>query len=106
MEDARMHCAIKWGATLSLTAALAFLPGLASAGLSGVVNINTATLEQLEMLPQVGEARAKAIMQHRKAHGPFKSVGDLVQVSGIGDKALESIRKYCVLEGRTTAKLE
>ncbi len=102
-----MHCAIKRGATLSLVAALAFLPALdAVGGLSGVVNINTATLEQLEMLPQVGEARARAIMEHRKAHGPFKSVGELVQVTGIGEKALGSIRKYCVLEGRTTAKLE
>jgi len=82
-----MHCAIKRGAALSLAAALAFLPALnALGGLSGVVNINTATVGQLEL--------------------PFSSVGELTRVSGIGDKALESMRKHCVLEGRTTAKLE
>ena len=102
-----MHCAIKRGATLSLAAALAILPALnAWGGLSGVVNINTATADQLEMLPNVGETRAQAIVEHRKAYGPFKRVGELTQVSGIGDKALESMRKHCVLEGRTTAKLE
>ncbi len=102
-----MHCAIKRGAALSLAAALAFLPALnALGGLSGVVNINTATADQLEMLPQVGEARARAIIEHRKEHGPFSSVGELTLVAGIGDKALESMRQHCVLEGRTTAKLE
>lgn len=102
-----MHCAIKRGATLSLAAALAFLPALSAfGGLTGVVNINTATAEQLQMLPNVGETRARAIVEHRKTNGPFKSVGELTQVSGIGDKALESMRRHCVLEGRTTAKLE
>jgi competence protein ComEA len=106
MEDARMHCAIKWGVTLSLAAALAFLPAQVWAGITGVVNVNTANSEQLQLLPNVGGARAQAIVEHRKAHGPFKSVSELTQVSGIGDKALESMRKHCVLEGRTTARRE
>ena len=102
-----MHCAIKRGAALSLAAALAFLPALSAlGGLTGVVNINTATTDQLQMLPNVGESRARAIVEHRKTNGPFKKVDELTEVSGIGEKALESMQGHCVLEGRTTAKLE
>lgn len=73
--------------------------------LVGVVNVNTATPEQLELLPGVGPARARAIIEHRKEHGPFAEVEDLRQISGIGEKALERIRPHCTLRGKTTARL-
>lgn len=73
--------------------------------LSGVVNVNLANAEELALLPGVGPARAAAIIAHRKQHGPFKRVDDLLQVSGIGEKALARIKPHCVLEGKTTAKL-
>lgn len=59
---------------------------------SGLVNINTATAEELETLPGVGESTAKTIVQDREEHGAFSSKEDLMRVSGIGEK------KYAKLE--------
>jgi len=101
-----MNCAIVRGTALSFAATLAFVPALAMGGLKGVVNINTATVEQLELLPNVGAVRARAIVEHRKEHGPFKSVEELEAVSGIGEKALGEIGRHCVLKGQTTAQRE
>jgi competence protein ComEA len=95
----------------SRAAALAALVLLAATALaqttslSGVVNVNLATAEQLELLPGVGPARAAAIIAHRKQQGPFKRIDDLLQVSGIGEKALARMKTHCVVEGKTTAKL-
>ncbi len=101
-----------------LAAALLMLPAvMASAGsqksgptpqtrLVGVVNINTADNEALELLPGIGPTRARAIIEYRKERGPFRSVNKLVDVSGIGERALERIRPHCVLKGKTTAELK
>lgn len=59
---------------------------------SGKVNINTADAAELETLSGVGEVLAQRIIDYREEHGPFKSVDDLVDVSGIGDATLEEIR--------------
>jgi competence protein ComEA len=72
--------------------------------LVGVVNINTATPEQLELLPGIGPAKALAIVEDRKAHGPFERVDDLVRVSGIGEQALLRLRAHVVVRGKTTAR--
>jgi competence protein ComEA len=56
------------------------------------VNINTATLDQLESLPGIGPALGQRIIDYRQQHGPFKSVNDLTNVSGIGDKRLADLR--------------
>ncbi len=69
----------------------------------GVVNVNTAGLEELQSLPGVGEARARAILDARKSRGGFKRVEDLLEVKGIGRSALERMRPFVTLEGRTTA---
>ena len=58
----------------------------------GLVNVNTATATELEELPGVGEVIAQAIVDYRTENGPFTSVDQLVDVSGIGDATLESIR--------------
>jgi competence protein ComEA len=73
--------------------------------LVGVVNVNTATTEQLQLLPGIGPARATGILEHRKTHKGFKRVEDLTQVSGIGERALERIRPHISVAGKTTAKL-
>jgi comEA protein len=73
-------------------------------GLSGLVNINTATAEELQLLPGIGEARAKAVIALRKQNGGFKSVDELVQVKGIGATALERLRPYVRTQGKTTAR--
>ncbi|MBY6085194.1 helix-hairpin-helix domain-containing protein [Priestia flexa] len=59
---------------------------------SGVVNLNTATLEDLQTLNGIGPSKAQAILTYREENGPFKTVEDLLQVSGIGEKSLEKIK--------------
>ncbi|MDY6951921.1 MAG: ComEA family DNA-binding protein [Thermodesulfobacteriota bacterium] len=56
----------------------------------GKININTASVEELTQLKGVGEKYAEAIVQFRKAHGPFKHVEDIVKVPGIGSKTFET----------------
>lgn len=57
----------------------------------GTVNINTATLEELQTIKGIGKKKAEAILQYRKEHGAFRTKEDLLQVNGIGKKALEAI---------------
>jgi competence protein ComEA len=68
-------------------------PAAGGAPASGLVNVNTATATELEELPGIGEVLAQRILDHRTANGPFTSVDQLVDVSGIGDAILESIRE-------------
>lgn len=68
----------------------------------GVVNVNTATVEQLTRLPGVGESRAKAIVALRQKRGSFRKVDDLTAVRGIGDASMAKLRPFLALEGRTT----
>jgi competence protein ComEA len=69
---------------------------------AGVVNINTASSEQLQLLPRVGPALASRIIEFREANGPFGSVGELVAVKGIGENSLEKLEPYVITEGATT----
>jgi competence protein ComEA len=63
----------------------------------GKVAINRATAKQLESLPGIGPALAERIVEYRQAHGPFKSVDELLNVRGIGKKKLEALRPYVKL---------
>jgi competence protein ComEA len=74
--------------------------------LQGVVNVNTASVEELQLLPGVGEARARAIVDLRKQRGGLKSLDDLRDVKGIGDSSLERLRPHVAFDGKTTAHLE
>ena len=58
----------------------------------GRLDLNSATAEQLRGLPSIGEVRAQAIVSFREARGPFASVEDLTQVSGIGMETLAAVR--------------
>ena len=62
-------------------------PALAADG--GKVNINTASVEELTQLDKVGSKTAERIVAYRNANGPFKTVDDLKNVKGVGDKILE-----------------
>jgi len=69
---------------------------------AGVVNINTADVTQLQLLPRVGQKAAQRIIDYRSAHGPFQKATDLMQVKGFGAKSYEQLSAYIVLEGKTT----
>jgi competence ComEA-like helix-hairpin-helix protein len=92
--------------TLLLLLGLGFAgsPVLAADGgdLSGVVNVNTATAEQLMLLPGIGEAKARAILGRRKEQGAFKGVDELLEVKGIGAAALDRIRPFVTTQGKTS----
>lgn len=75
------------GAATGATAA----SGSASAG--SLVNVNTASVTELDTLPGVGEVIAQRIVDYRTANGPFSSVDQLIEVSGIGESTLESMRE-------------
>lgn len=57
-----------------------------------IVNINTATLEELKTLNGVGDSKAKSIIEYREQSGGFKSKEDVKNVTGIGDKMFEKIK--------------
>jgi len=64
---------------------------------NGKININNASLEQLETLPGIGEVKGNAIIQYRKGHGLFKNIHDITRVSGIGEKTFEKIKDLIVI---------
>jgi competence protein ComEA len=70
----------------------------------GVVNVNTASSEQLQLLPRIGPALAERIINFRELNGPFKAAEELVAVKGIGERSLENLKPYVVTEGETTLK--
>jgi len=72
------------GLSLSLASLAAF---------AAQVNLNTATAAQLETLNGIGAAKAEAIVAYRGEHGSFKSVDELADVKGIGDKTVEKNRE-------------
>ncbi|MCX7169124.1 MAG: ComEA family DNA-binding protein [Proteobacteria bacterium] len=67
------------------------------------VNINTAAEAELDKLPGVGPAKAKAIVEDRKKNGPFKTVDDLKRVKGIGDKNFEKLKSEITVDGAGAA---
>lgn len=58
----------------------------------GLVNINTATVEELKSLPGIGEVKAKAILSYRERVGTFSSIEDIMNVAGIKANSFEQIR--------------
>ena len=73
----------------------------ASPSPAGVVNLNEANADELERLPGIGPAKARAIVEHRRSH-PFHRLDDLTRVKGIGKKTYAKLRPYLTLAGPTT----
>ena len=67
------------------------------------VNINTATQEQLETLNGIGPSKAMAIIEYRKKNGNFKTVDDLNNVPGFGDKTLAKLKPEITVSGTAPA---
>ena len=66
---------------------------------NSLIDLNTASEQELESLPGIGPVLAARIIAHREANGPFRSVDDVENVPGIGPKTLESIRPLVTVSG-------
>ena len=84
--------------------ALALALGAPVFAASAQININSATAEQLTLLPRVGPSVAARIVEFRQQNGPFKRAEDLMLVRGIGEKTFEGLRSYVAVSGETTLK--
>ncbi len=63
-----------------------------------LVHLNTASEEELTTLPGIGEALARRIVAYREANGPFETVEELMEVSGIGEKKFAELRDLVVVD--------
>lgn len=68
------------------------------------LNLNTATKEELEVVAGIGPKKAEAILNYRNKHGLFKSVDDLKNVNGFGEKSLANMRSELTVGGGSPAK--
>jgi len=95
----------------ALAAALLVLPAIAvyaqdkpappAAAAKTLVNLNTATLDQLEELPGVGRATAQRILEYRQKSGGFKKIEELMNVKGIGEKSFLKLKPLIVVTTKT-----
>lgn len=64
----------------------------------GSVDLNSAESAELETLPGIGPAKAEAIIEYRKTNGPFKTIEDLKEISGIGEKTFEKLKDLILVK--------
>ena len=69
-------------------------PAIKHSPSSDLLDLNTATVQQLEKLPGVGPVRAASIVEYRVQNGPFQSVAELAAVEGIGMGVLAQVQEY------------
>src|SRR5262245_63803616 len=87
---------------VSCLVGLAAPPARAGKAVDGVVNLNTAEVGVLGLLPGIGPAKAAQIVAYRKRH-PFRTVDELVRIKGIGRKMVRRLRAHLAVAGPTTA---
>jgi len=68
------------------------------------VDLNTATVDELQSVKGIGAKKAQAIIEYRQANGPFKSVGDLKNVKGFGEKSVKKLKKDVTVGGASADK--
>lgn len=66
--------------------------------LSNAININTATVDELEKLPHIGRKTAEAIVEFRTVNGPFRRVEHLMQIRGVSEERFASLRSLIKIE--------
>lgn len=82
------------GVTIDATSKEGLSDGLSAEVPKGQLDLNTATLEQLDELPGIGESKARAILEYRIKKGRFSQIDELTEVKGIGEKMLEKLRVF------------
>ena len=80
------------GLSVATVSAQAAKAQSASASASAPVNLNTASVAQLEALPGIGKATAERILEYRQKNGSFKKVEDLMNVRGVGEKSFLKLK--------------
>lgn len=85
--------------TFFLFLALAFAPLVSLA--ASPIDVNTASAQALAALDGIGPQKAQAIVEYRQKHGPFKSVDELLNVKGIGEKTLAANRDKVTVSAST-----
>jgi competence protein ComEA len=88
---------------LCVVVALAWPARADKSQLEGVVNLNTASADELGLIPGVGPARVRNILAYRKAH-PFRTVDELARIKGIGRKTVRRWRTHLAVSGPSTAQ--
>jgi competence protein ComEA len=73
--------------------------------LRGLLNLNTASISELQRLPGVGLAKAERVVAWRKTHGKFGRIVDLRRVKGFGPKSVAKLKPHLALDGPTTLSL-
>ena len=94
--------------TMFVAMSLALLlaaPAWAAQKITGVVNLNSASVSELDALPGVGEKAAERIIEHRKKT-PFKRIEELVKVKGFGKKKFDKLKAHLTVSGPTTLEVE
>ncbi len=80
------------------------LPVWADKGqLEGVINLNTASADELGLIPGVGPSRIRNILAYRQLH-PFRTVDELARIKGIGRKTVRRLRTHLAVSGPSTAQ--
>ena len=89
-----------------MVVAVLVAPGVVRAqgkDLDGVVNLNTATPDLLELLPGIGPAKVRGIVVYRQRR-PFRTIDELVRIKGIGRKMVRRLRRHLAVSGPSTAR--
>ncbi|WP_058307389.1 helix-hairpin-helix domain-containing protein [Gracilibacillus massiliensis] len=67
---------------------------IGSSAVDNKIKINTATMEEIQTIPGIGEVKAAEIVKYRETYGRFEAIADLMNVSGIGEKTVEKMEEY------------
>ncbi len=96
MKKARIACVLVLCLGLVFSS-VSVLAQKSSPAATEKINLNSATAEQLQSLPGIGPATAKSILEYRTKAGKFKTIEEIINVKGIGEKKFQKIKDRLVL---------